>query len=79
MVEGTANFSSASLKLIWTLIWLKESHESERQGIDIPSDGGSFPRVCSKMATGTGKTLVMGMLIAWQVLNKVAYPNDKRF
>ena len=31
------------------------------------------------MATGSGKTIVMSMLIAWQVLNKVTYPQDKRF
>jgi type III restriction enzyme len=31
------------------------------------------------MATGTGKTIVMAMLIAWQVLNKVTYPQDTRF
>jgi len=31
------------------------------------------------MATGSGKTIVMAMLIAWQVLNKVTYPQDKRF
>ena len=31
------------------------------------------------MATGTGKTVVMSMLIAWQVINKVVYPQDKRF
>ncbi len=31
------------------------------------------------MATGSGKTLVMGMLIAWQVLNKLANPQDARF
>ena len=31
------------------------------------------------MATGSGKTIVMAMLIAWQVLNKVAAPRDKRF
>ena len=35
----------------------------------IRNDGGPFPRYCTKMATGTGKTVVMGMLIAWQVLN----------
>ncbi len=48
-------------------------------GIDIPSDGGSFSRLCSKMATGSGKTVVMAMLIAWQVINKVTYPQDDRF
>ena len=31
------------------------------------------------MATGTGKTIVMAMIIAWQVLNKVSYPQDTRF
>ena len=32
-----------------------------------------------KMATGTGKTVVMAMLIAWQTLNKLANPQDARF
>ena len=36
-------------------------------------------RVAPKMATGTGKTVVMAMLIAWQTLNKVANPQDNRF
>jgi hypothetical protein len=31
------------------------------------------------MATGSGKTIIMGMAIAWQILNKVAYPQDDRF
>lgn len=38
-----------------------------------------LPRVALKMATGTGKTVVMAMLISWQVLNKVASPQDARF
>jgi type III restriction enzyme len=36
-------------------------------------------RVALKMATGTGKTVVMGMLITWQALNKIANPKDARF
>jgi type III restriction enzyme len=36
-------------------------------------------RIAFKMATGTGKTVVMGMLIAWQALNKLAHPQDVRF
>jgi type III restriction enzyme len=36
-------------------------------------------RVAHKMATGTGKTVVMAMLIAWQTLNKVANKQDNRF
>lgn len=38
-----------------------------------------LPRVAFKMATGTGKTTVMGMLIAWHTLNKQANPRDARF
>jgi type III restriction enzyme len=38
-----------------------------------------LPRVALKMATGSGKTIVMAMLIAWQTLNKVASPQDSRF
>ena len=38
-----------------------------------------LPRQALKMATGTGKTVVMTMLIAWQTINKVASPRDPRF
>jgi len=31
------------------------------------------------MATGSGKTTVMGMLAAWSILNKVANRTDSRF
>ncbi|RNJ73070.1 MAG: type III restriction endonuclease subunit R [Thaumarchaeota archaeon S13] len=67
------------LEAIETIIWLTESPDSEKLGIQIGSDGGDFVRWCTKMATGTGKTIVMAMLIAWQVLNKTTYPNDTRF
>ena len=36
-------------------------------------------RMALKMATGTGKTVVMAMLITWHTLNKLATPQDKRF
>jgi type III restriction enzyme len=36
-------------------------------------------RIAFKMATGSGKTLVIAMLIAWQTLNKLANPQDARF
>jgi type III restriction enzyme len=36
-------------------------------------------RLAFKMATGSGKTVVMAMLIAWHVLNKQANPQDSRF
>ena len=36
-------------------------------------------RIAVKMATGSGKTVVMAMLTAWQALNKLANPQDARF
>ncbi|HXH58989.1 DEAD/DEAH box helicase family protein [Iamia sp.] len=51
--------------------------ESLRQVADEHNPG--LYRVALKMATGTGKTVVMAMLIAWQTLNKAANPQDGRF
>jgi type III restriction enzyme len=39
----------------------------------------SLPRIAMKMATGSGKTVVMAMLIAWQALNKLDNRQDARF
>lgn len=72
-------FFFCQMEAIETLIWLTEAPDAEKTGIDIASDGGEFSRWCSKMATGTGKTVIMSMLIAWQVLNKVANRQDTRF
>ena len=72
-------FFFCQLEAIETLIWFIEAHESEKQGIEIPSDGGLFQRLLCKMATGSGKTIVMAMLIAWQVINKSTYLQDPRF
>jgi type III restriction enzyme len=59
----------------------RHGHADYRTRIDpanvLHNDG--LPRVAIKMATGTGKTVVMAMLIAWQTINKVATPNDARF
>ncbi len=72
-------FFFCQLEAIETLIWLTEAPASARVGIDIPSDGGDFIRQCCKMATGSGKTIVMAMVIAWNILNKTTYPQDIRF
>ena len=72
-------FFFCQLEAIETLIWLTEAPAAERVGIEIPGDGGAFQRQCCKMATGSGKTIVMAMVIAWHILNKVAYPQDTRF
>src|SRR5271166_4216933 len=65
-------FFFCQLEAIETLIWLTEASSADRQGIDIPTDGGMFSRWCTKLATGTGKTVVMAMAIAWQILNKAS-------
>jgi len=67
------------LEAIETAIWLVEAQDAEKQGINIPESGGDWQRLCLKLATGTGKTVVMSMLIAWQALNKIANPKDPRF
>jgi len=72
-------FFFCQLEAVETLIWLTEAPAAERVGIDIPGDGGSFQRQCCKVATGSGKTIVMAMVIAWHILNKVANPQDARF
>ena len=72
-------FFFCQLEAIDTLIWLTEAPDAEKVGIEIPSDGGLFKCICSKMATGSGKTVVMAKLIAWHILNKVTYPQDPRF
>ncbi|MEA1946842.1 MAG: DEAD/DEAH box helicase family protein [Thermodesulfobacteriota bacterium] len=60
-----------------TIIWLNEIHKSGRHGLKIPYDEPleegfqDLRRQCLKMATGSGKTVVMAMIIAWSVLNKV--------
>jgi len=78
--EGEENkFFYCQLEAIETLIWCTEARKHEKIGIDIPTDGSRYQRLCVKMATGTGKTVVMAMLIAWQVINKAMYPNDQRF
>lgn len=54
----------------WIENTLREANETSNPGL---------PRTALKMATGSGKTVVMAMLIAWQTLNKLANPQDARF
>jgi type III restriction enzyme len=72
-------FFFCQFEAVETLIWLMEAPAAERVGVDIPGDGGDFVRQCCKMATGSGKTIVMAMVIAWHILNKVANGQDARF
>lgn len=72
-------FYFCQLEAIETLIWWAEAETDYKQGILIPSDGGDWSRLCNKMATGSGKTTVMAMLIAWQALNALTYPKRREF
>ncbi len=80
----------AQMEAAETIIFLNEARADFLQGIDVPLDEPSdeqkksekysaFQRYACKMATGTGKTTVMGMLAAWSILNKVNSRNDARF
>ncbi len=71
-------FYFCQLEAIETLIWWVEGAEAYKQGIAIPGDGGAWQRLCNKMATGAGKTLVMAMIITWQVLNALTYPKRNK-
>ncbi len=54
----------------WIENALREANDTSNPGL---------PRTAFKMATGSGKTVVMAMLIAWHTLNKRANPQDARF
>ena len=78
----------AQVEAAETIIFLIEARADLLQGIVVPADeprSGSgaelsaFRRYACKMATGSGKTTVMGMLAAWSILNKVADRQDARF
>lgn len=69
----------AQQEAIETISFLTEAQESLRVGIEIPSAGEIFERWAIKMATGSGKTMVMAMTIAWSGLNRAANKSDARF
>lgn len=54
----------------WIENSLREANESANPGL---------LRTAFKMATGSGKTVVMAMLITWQTLNKLDNQQDSRF
>jgi type III restriction enzyme len=75
----------AQIEAAETVIFLVEGSADLKQGIQVPPDEPgpgalaagyrAFQRYALKMATGSGKTTVMGMLAAWSILNKVADPH----
>ena len=74
----------AQLEAVESVLFLIEGPDDLKQGVVVPKDEPgedakaegykAFVRYALKMATGSGKTTVMGMLSAWSILNKVAQP-----
>ena len=78
--QGGSRYFWCQLEAIETIIWLAEASDSAKIGINLKDKSDSdWLRVCSKLATGTGKTVIMAMIVAWQVLNKIVAPKDTRF
>lgn len=79
----------AQLEAVETVLFLVEGPDDLKQGIVVPVDQPgddakaegykAFVRYALKMATGSGKTTVMGMLSAWSILNKVAQPQASAY
>lgn len=81
----------AQQEAVETAIWLNELAEKSNAGTHIlnqlrqrqatvgddPND--QLPRQAFKMATGTGKTVVMACLILYHYLNRREYRNDTRY
>ena len=77
------------VEAVETAIWLTEVAPNTRSGRDFldhlenannnANPDLPLPRLALKLATGTGKTTVMAMLIAWQTVNAVRRPQSRRF
>jgi type III restriction enzyme len=70
-----------------TAIWLTEVAPKEKVGKKFLEHlvnaneyaNPNLMRLALKLATGSGKTTVMAMLIAWQTINAVRHPGSKKF
>lgn len=74
------------IEALETLIYINEVAEktgdvwigNEIRRANLEANPGLY-RLAFKMATGSGKTVVIAMIIAYHTLNKVRYPQDTRF
>jgi len=70
-----------------TAVWLNEVAGRSNAGQHLLTelrnaqvqDASGLPRIAFKMATGTGKTVVMAMLVLYHHFNRREYPSDTRF
>lgn len=81
----------AQQEAVETAIWINEVAEKSnagqhilnllRKGQQTVSEDSSdqLPRIAFKMATGSGKTVVMACLICYHYFNRQEYRNDTRF
>lgn len=76
------------IEALETVIWLTEvAPQAGKTGmtfLDHIADGNrdanpELMRLALKLATGTGKTAIMAMIIAWQTINAVRRPQSSRF
>ena len=76
------------VEAVETVIWLTEvapqGGKREKAVLERLADASSeanpdLRRLALKMATGSGKTTVMAMLIAWQTINSIRRPTSRRF
>lgn len=81
----------AQQEAVETAVWINEVAEKSNAGqhvLNLLQNGqktvaaekeNQLPRVAFKMATGTGKTVVMACLILYHYFNRQEYRNDTRF
>lgn len=81
----------AQQEAVETAIWLNEVAEKSNAGQHIlnllkigqktvsEEHADQLPRIAFKMATGSGKTVVMACLICYHYFNRQEYRNDTRF
>lgn len=80
----------AQQEAVETAIWLNEvAHKSNvgshvlkelmKANATVEDADSILPRVAFKMATGTGKTVVMACLLLYHYLNRSQYRNDPRY
>ncbi len=89
--DPTQSLFFAQREAVETAIWLNEVAEKSNPGTHIlrlleaaqktvsKEAADQLPRVCFKMATGTGKTVVMAALILYHFFNRQEYRSDTRF
>lgn len=73
LTEVAPSFGTSSAKAKAARVFLdrlKSASEEANPGLE---------RLALKLATGSGKTTVMAMLIAWQAINAVRHPQSPRF